>query len=212
MPPSTAAASPCEKPCCDSRKSTTKPVTAICVRISSALAFESRQIRRSRSGWRSASDSSSMSRTGPSSISAAAATAAASENPASASSPPRDPQSSEIGGSANEAITPPSGTAVWRTASAKPRSERGNQLVTARPVAVFVLAPNAPARNSSANSDANPGAYAAQARPPAEPSSPTVAVTRSPMRSAARPQASMVNSAPTPVPPSRTPIWVRLRS
>ena len=64
--------------------------------------------------------------------------------------------------------------------SAKPRVSRGNQLVTARPVAVLMLAPNAPAIASSRTSMAKSGAYADAASAALAPSRPTAPVTRSP--------------------------------
>jgi hypothetical protein len=95
--------------------------------------------------------------------------------------------------------------------SAKPRVSRGNQLVTARPVAVLMLAPNAPATASRTTSSAKLGAYADPASAALAPSSPTVPVTRSPTRSAAKPHGSSVSTAPTPEMPSMTPTSVRLR-
>jgi hypothetical protein len=91
----------------------------------------------------------------PSTISVAATIAATSTAPSITSSAVRRPQASSIGGRASAAANPPSGTAVCLTPSAKPRSLRANQLVTARAVAVLALAANAAIRNSSATRDAN---------------------------------------------------------
>ena len=75
-----------------------------------------------------------------------------------ASSAARNPHASTIGGSAIAAEKPPIGIAVWRIPRAKPRSARGNQLVTARPVAVFELAPKALASARTRTSETNAGA------------------------------------------------------
>ena len=120
-------------------------------------------MRRSRTGWRSASVSSSIVRIGPSTISVAATIAAESTAPAITSRPCAAPQASSIGGRASAAANPPIGTAVCRTPSAKPRSLRANQLVTARPVAVLALAPNAAIRKRSATRGTNAVAWAAAA-------------------------------------------------
>src|SRR5207248_2990312 len=50
------------------------------------------------------------------------------------------------------AAAPPIGIAVWRTPRASPRSSAGNQPMTARPLAAFTLAPNAPAAASASTS------------------------------------------------------------
>ena len=67
---------------CDSRKITTKPVSATCVQISSPLPSDSRQIRRSLSGWRSDVRGGLAVRRarGPRTSQPAARTAATSEN------------------------------------------------------------------------------------------------------------------------------------
>ena len=44
-------------------------------------------------------------------------------------------------GSTSAPITPPTGTAVWRTPNASPRSRGGNHCMTARPLADWTLAP-----------------------------------------------------------------------
>ena len=96
--------------------------------------------------------------------------------------------------------------------SAKPRSPRRNQLVTARPVAVFVLAPNAPAtrkqhderrearREGGAGQPARrPEQAHRRRRPLADP------VGGQP------PRKQREHRARARRPPSMTPIWVRLR-
>ena len=55
-------------------------------------------------------------------------------------------------GSVSEASAPPSGSAIWRMPSAKPRWPRANQPMTARPEAPVALAPNMPATSSAASS------------------------------------------------------------
>ena len=55
------------------------------------------------------------------------------------------PTASASGGSPSEATRPPIGTFAWRMPRASPRSENGNQCITARPLAAFTLAPKAPA-------------------------------------------------------------------
>ena len=110
------------------------------VQSSRALPTESRQTRRSRSGWRSASPGSSTSdRIGPATMKVTARIAATSETPASATSAAREPQWSAMGGMPRAATNPPIGTEVWRIPSANPRCSRGNQLITTRAVAVFAL-------------------------------------------------------------------------
>ena len=60
-------------------------------------------------------------------------------------------------GTTSAATSPPSGTAVWRTPSAKPRSSAPNQCITARPLAEFTLAPAPPASASRTTSDSKLG-------------------------------------------------------
>ena len=65
-------------------------------------------------------------------------------------------------GSAPAATAPPSGTAIWRMPSARPRSFSPNQAMTARPLAALTPAPSAPAADSAATSIANDELYAAR--------------------------------------------------
>jgi hypothetical protein len=58
------------------------------------------------------------------------------------------------GGSENEAAAAPTWTAVWRSPSASPRSRRGNQPNTARPLPPVAAAENIPATNIAASSAA----------------------------------------------------------
>ena len=174
------------------------PVTATCVKISAELPKDNRQIRRSRTGWRSRSVSSSPAeRTGPSTNRAAASTAPSRLKAASATNAAFVPEWSAIAGTASAAAKPPIGTEVWRIPSARPRCSRGNQLVTTRPLAVLIDAPNAPDSVSADDQPGEPRAYPAAASPTAAPRRPTEPVTRSPIRSAAIPHGSSVSVAPT---------------
>ena len=65
--------------------------------------------------------------------------------PASAYSAASRPAPAASGGSEKEAAAAPTGTAVCLSPSARPRSSRGNQWKTARPLAAMPLAPSAPA-------------------------------------------------------------------
>ena len=51
------------------------------------------------------------------------------------------------------AAAPPSGSAVCRIPRARPRCDGSNQLMTARPLAAFTLAPAPPATTSRSTSD-----------------------------------------------------------
>ena len=55
-------------------------------------------------------------------------------------------------GSVNDAAAVPSCTEVWRSPSARPRSLRGNQPNTARPLPPVAAAANSPAANTPASS------------------------------------------------------------
>ena len=79
------------------------------------------------------------------------------------------PEWSAIAGTARAAAKPPIGTDVWRIPSARPRCSRGNQLVTTRPLAVLIDAPNAPDSVSATTSPGNPARTPRQRAPrPAE--------------------------------------------
>jgi hypothetical protein len=110
-----------------------------------------------------------------------------------------------IGGSATAASAAPIGTEVCRSAIARPRRPLGNQVSTARPLAAFTEAPEAPA--SSSSPPAAIGSVTSAAAPSAAPapSSPTVITGRSPNRSAALPQAIRVATRPTEITPIRVP-------
>ena len=83
------------------------------------------------------------------------------------------------------AIAPPTGTAVWRTPSAKPRSSAANQRMTARPLPDWTLPPATPASPRRRTSEPKLGAKAAPARQAAQTVSPPASVQRSPNRSTA---------------------------
>ena len=191
---------------------TTNPVIATWVTISPALPNESRQIRRSRSGCRGRRPRRPPRSGRPlDEPERRRGTRRANDSPARTSeraarpSGPRSPARSARRGTRRAART--SGESRGRSRARR----RVNQLVTARPVAVFVLAPRAPPSASRRTNDANPGAYAAAASAAAAPASPSVPVVRSPMRSAASPHGRSVSTAPTLATPSRTPTCVRLR-
>ena len=80
--------------------------------------------------------------------------------------------------------------------SASPRSLRGNQDMTARPLAEFTLAPAAPARASSTTKAPNGGVVASGSVSRPHIPSPAASARRSPQRSAASPQGSSVAIGP----------------
>ena len=123
-----------------------------------------------------------------------------------------DPPASAIGGSASAPIRPPSGIAVCRTPSAKPRSSAPNQCMTARPLAELTALPAAPTRTRKTTSSSKLDAYAAPTRQAALATIPTVSASRSPKRSAASPHGRSVSVVPTHDAASSTPIWPSERS
>jgi hypothetical protein len=142
----------------------------------------------------------------------AATSAAARQSPPRKAKAALIPPASSTSGSATAPIPAPSGIAVCRIPSASPRSATPNHCMTARPLAALTLAPAALARKSSVSSVRNSPAHpAAAARIPQAPS-PVPRTTRSPTRSASRPQASSVRIVPTHRLASRTPSCDRLRS
>src|SRR5262245_64849895 len=110
----------------------------------------SRQMRGSRtaSGAGGAADATR----GPSRSQIAAAAAETSIAPASAYSAASTPAAEASGGSENEASAAPAGTAVCRSPNAKPRSSRGNQPNTARPLAATAAELSIPASAIQASS------------------------------------------------------------
>ena len=102
----------------------------------------SRQMRGSRTASGAGGAADSM--RGPSRSHTAAATAASAITPASAYSAPSTPALDASGGRLNDAAAAPTGTAVCLSPSASPRSSRGNQPNTARPLAAIALAPSMP--------------------------------------------------------------------
>jgi hypothetical protein len=95
---------------------------------------------------------------------------------------------------------------------AKPRFPRGNQLVTARPVAVFVLAPNAPETASRIDQAAKSGRVGGSGAAPRR--HDPGRGSRQPLADviAARPHGSSVTTAPDRRHAEQTPTCVRLRS
>ena len=91
---------------------------------------------------------------------------------------------SAIGGRATAARAAPTGTDVCRTAMAVPRRSPGNQVSTARPLAAFTPAPDAPASASSAPAVTGSSTSAVAPSAPAAPTNPIVITPRSPNRSA----------------------------
>ena len=74
------------------------------------------------------------------------------ERPRARTGPPSTPAADASGGSEKDASAAPAGTAVWRRPSARPRSCRGNQPNTARPLAAIPAEPNIPASVIQASS------------------------------------------------------------
>ncbi len=105
------------------------------------------------------------------------------------------PAFAAITGSTTAASAAPTGVAVCRMPMARPRRSAVNQLMTARPLAAFTLAPKTPAPNSaSPASSAFP--VATRARKAAAPIPPMVITSRSPRRSAMAPQGTRVSIVP----------------
>jgi hypothetical protein len=92
--------------------------------------------------------------------------------------------------------------------SARPRSSRPNQAITARPVAEFTPAARPPATASAATSIPNDDAYAAHNSAPAAAARPKAITKRSPIRSATSPQPSSVGTEPRKLAASTTPVCV----
>ncbi len=101
-------------------------------------------------------------------------------------------------GSEKDAAAAPTGTAVWRNPSARPRSARGNQPNTARPLPLVAAAANTPAANMPASSEARPSASATRASAAPPTAGPMASTSRSPTRSASTPQAYTVATVPRP--------------
>src|SRR5215210_4606395 len=130
----------------------------------------SRQMRGSRAALGAGGAADSI--RGPSRSQIAAARAAASMTPARAYSAACTPAADASGGSVNEAIAAPAGTAVWRSPRASPRSSRGNQPKTARPLAAIPADPSIPAsaiQRSSATYPCELAAANIAAEPPRQP-------------------------------------------
>ena len=135
---------------------------------------------------------------GPSRIQIAAATAATSITPGERVQRRRaTPAAEASGGSVNDAIAAPAGTAVWRRPSASPRSSRGNQPNTARPLAAIPAEPSIPASAIHTSSATYPCELAAANIASDPPPSPAAMIARSPRASEATPQASSVTTVPT---------------
>ena len=117
--------------------------------ISSPLAMPSRQMRGSRAAG--GAGGAAERRSGGLRSHSAAASADAASAPAITSRATSTEVAAASAGSENDAAAAPSGTAVWRSPRAKPRSARGNQPNTARPLPPAADAASAPATNMPAS-------------------------------------------------------------
>ncbi len=188
---STASATPAdavERPRCSCRKRTRKPTRHAWGASSKLLAAARSQRLGSRSTLCTRGCTASRSASGPSRSIISPSSPPRRQPIASARIAARTPPADRSSGSPSATQAPPIGTAVCRTPSANPRWLAPNQCITARPLAELTLAPSAPARNSSAVSEANDPTNAATPRHTDAAPSPAPITVRSPQRSVARPQ------------------------
>src|SRR5439155_11899006 len=133
------------KPRAVCRKRTVKLIVAVCPTTRSAALHEIRHVAGSRSGLEVTGCGSRWDASRNRTAEHTAQTPQPAPRAKNAQPPPDDAAS---GGRASAETSPPTGTFACRIPRARPRSERGNHCITARPLAALTLAPNAPAATS----------------------------------------------------------------